>query len=86
VTIHLKVQIVAFFRSLQINVYHVVISERAIVISSASSFKVDLMTYFGSLDKKYELAIQNGGEKIKIQKRMFHNSVNFHLNHLKLWI
>jgi hypothetical protein len=45
------------------------------------------MTYFGSLDhkkkKKYEF--QNDGEiQDGRQTRMFHNSVNFHLNHLKL--
>jgi hypothetical protein len=32
-----------------------------------------------------EIALQNGGEiQDDRQTRMFHNSVNFHLNHLKL--
>jgi hypothetical protein len=53
-----------------------------------------MMTYFGSIDHKkktyYEFgekAIQIGGEiQDDRQTRMFHNSINFHLNHLKLRI
>jgi hypothetical protein len=59
---------------------------------SCTRFGVDLMTHFGSLghkNKKYEfweIALQNGREiQDGRQTRMFHNSVNFHLNHLKLW-
>jgi hypothetical protein len=41
------------------------------------------MTYFGSPAGK--IALQNGGEiQDSCQTRMFHNTVNVHLNHLKL--
>jgi hypothetical protein len=51
------------------------------------------LTYFERLDhkkKKYEfceITLQNGGEiQDSAHPRMFNNSVNFHLNDLKLWI
>jgi hypothetical protein len=59
----------------------------------ANRSRVDLMTYFGSLEldniKKKNLnfekkTLQNGEEIQDFRKtRLFHNSVNFHLNHLK---
>jgi hypothetical protein len=48
------------------------------------------LIYFGQKKKKCEfceLALHNGGEiQDGRQTRMFHDSVNLHLNHLKLWI